>query len=322
MNLQEYIDELNRQYQTGQAREHSYRPALQQLLATMLPGLTVTNEPARSACGAPDYILTRPSDNLPVAFLEAKDLDDTDLDGRKQHREQFNRYKSSLGHIIFTDYLDFHLYENGEWVENVRIGELRNGKISLLKGQKDKFSSLIERLANAEPQPINSATKLAMQMAAKARLLAETIKAAFNEENESQDNQQLQGQLDAFRRVLIHDITPAGFADIYAQTIAYGMFAARLHDPTPETFSRQEAATLIPKTNPFLRQIFQTIAGYDLDERIAWIVDDLAATFRATRMEGIMKGYDQSGRRGDPMIHFYEDFLSAYDPRLRKAKGV
>lgn len=322
MNIQEYITELDRQYQTGKAREHSYRPALQQLLAAILPDLVVTNEPARSECGAPDFILIRKTDNLPVAFLEAKDIDDPDLAGRKQHKEQFNRYKTSLNHIIFTDYLDFHLYEYGIWTDSVRIGELRNGKIYLLKGQKDKFDTLIRRLANAEPQPITSATKLAGQMAAKARLLAEVIKSAFKEENECYGNQQLQGQLEAFQRVLIHDLTPDGFADIYAQTIAYGMFAARLHDPTPETFSRQEAATLIPKTNPFLRQIFQNIAGYDLDERIAWIVDELAVTFRVTNVTAVMGTYSRNSRHNDPMIHFYEDFLSAYDSKLRKAKGV
>ncbi len=159
-------------------------------------------------------------------------------------------------------------------------------------------------------------------MASKARLLAATISAAFDETDENYDNAQLWDMYSTFRRVLLHDITPADFADIYAQTIAYGMFAARLHDDTPDTFSRMEAATLIPKTNPFLRNIFQNIAGYDLDPRISWIVDDLASTFRATDMKRIMQGYGHTGRKDDPMIHFYEDFLSAYDPRQRKAKGV
>ena len=159
-------------------------------------------------------------------------------------------------------------------------------------------------------------------MASKARLLAATISAAFDETDENYDNAQLWDMYSTFRRVLLHDITPADFADIYAQTIAYGMFAARLHDDTPDTFSRMEAATLIPKTNPFLRNIFQNIAGYDLDPRISWIVDDLASTFRATDMKRIMQGYGHTGRKDDPMIHFHEDFLSAYDPRQRKAKGV
>lgn len=320
-SIKQYISEVNRLWQTGQAREHSYRPALQQFLESILPGKTVINEPARSECGAPDLIITG-KDVLPVAFIEAKDIGDTDLDGHRQHREQFGRYRASLEHLVFTDYLDFHLYEKGEWVENVRIGEILNGTIRLIGENSERFRILIQRLADAVPQPITSASRLAQLMAGKARLLSEVIKSAFREENESYGNKQLQGQLEAFKRVLIHDLTPESFADIYAQTIAYGMFAARLHDPSPETFSRQEASILIPKTNPFLRQIFQSIAGYDLDDRIAWIVDDLAVAFRATDIAGIMRDYGRNRRHSDPMIHFYEDFLSAYDPHLRKAKGV
>ncbi|MCH5238262.1 MAG: DNA methyltransferase [Muribaculaceae bacterium] len=320
--LKEYITELNRQFSTGLAREHSYRPALQSLLAAILPDMIVINEPARSSCGAPDYIITRRSDNAPVAFVEAKDIDDSDLDGRKNHKEQFERYKLALDRIVFTDYLDFHFYENGEWVENIRLGEIRGDKIYPNEDAFDRFVSLMKRFANSKLQKITSASKLASLMASKARLLASTINNVLEADDDTYASQQIRGQYDAFARVLLHDITHEEFADIYAQTIAYGMFAARMHDKTPEDFSRQEAATLIPKTNPFLRQIFQSIAGYDLDERIAWIVDDLAMTFAATDMPRIMKGYGANSRHSDPMIHFYEDFLTAYNPKLRKAMGV
>ncbi|MCQ2167185.1 MAG: DNA methyltransferase [Bacteroidales bacterium] len=326
MDLQEYIKQINEQFKTGNAREHSYRPMLQQLLNDLLPGFVVTNEPARISCGAPDYIISSKREQMPVFYVEAKDINDSDLDGRNLHKEQFSRYKDSLGHIIFTDYLDFHLYENGEWIKNVRIGEIQGNNIRLLKSHVDEFNALISHIADTKPTPITSATKLAQQMAARARTLAQTIKKAFQLAEEDEDaaykNQQLQSQLEAFRRVLINDLTPEGFADIYAQTVAYGMFAARLHDETPENFTRQEAANLIPKSNPFLRQIFQSIAGYDLDERIAWVVDDLVSIFLATDVEQVMKSYSSNGLHHDPMIHFYEDFLSAYDPALRKSKGV
>lgn len=326
MDIQEYIKQINEQFKTGNAREHSYRPMLQQLLGDMLPGFIVTNEPARISCGAPDYIITSKREQMPVFYVEAKDINDGDLDGRNQHKEQFSRYKDSLSHIIFTDYLDFHLYENGEWAKNVRIGEIQGNNIRIVKDNILEFNDLISHISATKPTPITSATKLAQQMATRARTLAQTIKNAFRlaeeDEEASIKNQQLQGQLEAFRRVLINDLTPEGFADIYAQTVAYGMFAARLHDDTPENFSRQEAANLIPKSNPFLRQIFQSIAGYDLDERIAWVVDDLVSIFLATDVEKVMKSYSSNGLHHDPMIHFYEDFLSAYDPALRKSKGV
>ena len=326
MDITTYIKSINEQFRTGIAREHSYRPMLQQLLNEMLDGLVVTNEPARIDCGAPDFIISSKKTNTPVFYIEAKDIDDRDLDGRKENKEQFNRYKKSLDHIIFTDYIDFHLYENGEWVRNVRLAEVHGDKIDLCKDNVEDFKELINHIATTQPTPITTAKRLAEQMAAKARILASTINNAFRiaeSEGEEEDaNRQLQGQLKAFRTVLINDLSTEGFADIYAQTVAYGMFAARLHDNTPNDFSRQEAANLIPKTNPFLRNIIQQIAGYDLDERIAWVVDDLVNIFLATDVQKVMKNYKKKGQHHDPMIHFYEDFLSAYNPLLRKAKGV
>ena len=321
MNIKDYISELNKQFRTGIAREHSYRPALQRMMSSILEDMVVTNEPARIDCGAPDYIISRKSDNIPVAFVEAKDIDDSDLDGRKQNKSQFNRYKESLDRIIFTDYLVFHFYENGELKECIRIAKVVGEKIVEIATNFDKFVAIVKSFANSAPQKITSAGRLASIMASKAKLLAETIKQVLDSEDDY-TSLQLRGQYEAFKRVLLHDITHESFADIYAQTIAYGMFAARIHDKTPEDFSRQEAATLIPKTNPFLRQIFQSIAGYDLDERISWIVDDLALSFAATDMPKILKGYGGNNRHSDPMIHFYEDFLASYDPKLRKSKGV
>ena len=323
-NLKLYIDELNKQYKTGIAREHSYRPALKDLLQSLLPKMVVTNEPAHFECGAPDYIIQREKDHLPVFFVEAKDVNDNDLDGRNKnaHKEQFDRYKQALDYIIFTDYLDFHLYEHGEFVDSVRIAEVKGDKIVGIAEAEDKFLSMIQHLGSSAIQRVTSASRLAKLMAGKARLLANIIEQAMNDDTDSYANDNLRGQYQAFKDVLIQELKPTDFADIYAQTIAYGMFAARLHDDTPEDFSREEAARLIPKTNPFLRQIFNNLAGNDLDERIAWVVDDLVTVFQATNLQKIMASYSRDKLHHDPMIHFYEDFLSEYNPKLRKSKGV
>ena len=323
-SLKLYIDELNKQYKTGIAREHSYRPALKDLLQSLLPKMVVTNEPAHFECGAPDYIIQREKDHLPVFFVEAKDVNDNDLDGRNKngHKEQFDRYKQALDYIIFTDYLDFHLYEHGEFVDSVRIAETKGDKIVGIADAEDKFIGIINHLGDSAIQRITSAPRLAKLMAGKARLLANIIETAMNDGSHSYENDNLQGQYNAFKDVLIQELKVEDFADIYAQTIAYGMFAARLHDDTPEDFSREEAARLIPKTNPFLRQIFNNLAGNDLDERIAWVVDDLVTVFQATNLQELMASYSRDKLHHDPMIHFYEDFLSEYNPKLRKSKGV
>ncbi len=318
----QYIDEVSKQFSTGKATEHSYRPALAKLLGDLLPKFTITNEPSRIQCGAPDYIIAKGkgATSIPVAFVEAKDIGDSDLDGNRQHKEQFNRYKNSLDHILFTDYLDFHLYENGEFINSIRIAEIKGNKIALIDANVPMFLEMVAHIAKSTPQKITSSTKLAQMMAAKARLLAEVIEKTLEADGEKTG--ELAGQWKSFQKVLIHDLTERQFADIYAQTICYGMFAARLHDDTPDTFSREEAATLIPKTNPFLRKVFQNVAAFDVDTSIAWIVDDLAETFRVTDMPKVMKNFGKATGQADPMIHFYEDFLRYYDPKQKKACGV
>ena len=313
--IKAYIQDLNRQFQTGITTEHSFRPALKQLIENCTK-LKVVNEQSHINCGAPDMTILR--QNLAVAYIEAKDLEDGDLDGRKKNKEQFDRYKASLDTIIFTDYLDFHLYEHGEWVQSVRLAEIQGNKIRL--SDAERFIGLMEHIRVAQIQRITSASKLAQIMAGKARLLRDIIEKALIQDGDNRT--ELTSYMDAFRQVLIHDITPKTFADIYAQTIAYGMFAARLHDNTPDDFTRGEAANLIPKSNPFLRKVFQQIAGYDLDERISWIVDDLVSAFAATDMEKIMQGFGKSTQQTDPMLHFYEDFLFQYDPAAKKQCGV
>lgn len=319
MDFKEYIKELDQLYQVGNTTEHSFRGALASYLQTLLPRFVVTNEPRRIECGAPDYVITQK--NEPIAFLEAKDINDPDLDGRKEHKEQFNRYKDSLNRVVFTDYLDFHLYVDGEFVDSVRIAETKGNRIAGLPENEAKFNELILSLATGGRQRITSSSRLARQMAGKAHLLAEVVKNTLSIEGEDSDTE-ISAQLRAFRDVLIHDLKAEEFADIYAQTIVYGMFTARLNDFTPEDFSRQEAAELIPKSNPFLRRIFQSIAGYDIDSNIEWIVDDLASMFAATDAAKIMANYGSDKRHSDPIVHFYEDFLAEYDPKLRKARGV
>ena len=323
MDIKEYISIVNQKFRADNATEHTYRGVLEQLIQSLLPKLRIVNEPKREKCGAPDYIASR-KDGMPVFYIEAKNIGDNDLDGRNPHghKEQFTRYKQALDHIIFTDYLDFHLYEHGEFVDSVRIGEIKGDKIVAITENEDRFINLIEHVGNNAIQSITTASRLAKLMAGKARLLENIIEQAMNDDTDSYANENIRGQYQAFKDILIQDLKPTDFADIYAQTIAYGMFAARLHDDTPDDFSREEAARLIPKTNPFLRQIFNNLAGNDLDERIAWVVDDLATVFQATDIQRIMKAYAQDKRHHDPMIHFYEDFLAEYNPKLRKSKGV
>ena len=322
MTIKNYIDNINERFKLGNATEHTFRGDLQQLIESIVPTVRATNEPKRQSCGAPDYIIT--INEIPVGFIEAKDIGDKDLDGLKNNgnKEQFDRYKASLDNLIFTDYINFHLYRTGNLVRKISIGEVTPKGIKPLLENFSEFDFFIKDFCVQIGQTVKSSKKLSQMMAGKARLLSIVIENALNSDVVNLENSTLKDQMSAFKQILIHDITPKGFADVYAQTITYGMFAARLHDPTLPTFSRQEAYELIPKSNPFLKKLFGYIAGLDLDERIKWIVDDLVNIFLACNVEEMLKNYGKSTQTEDPIIHFYEDFLSEYDPSLRKARGV
>ncbi|GAB2841383.1 type ISP restriction/modification enzyme [Ferruginibacter profundus] len=322
MTIQQYIDNLNQRYKLGNATEHTFRGDLQTLIESLVPNIRATNEPKRQDCGAPDYILTKK--DIPVGFIEAKDIGDKDLAGLKKtgNKEQFDRYKASLNNLFFTDYLDFHLYIDGQFVTKIAIAEITDKGIIALPQNFATFENLIKDFCSHIGQTIKSSKKLAEMMAGKARLLSDIIEKALTTDEANKEDSTLKDQMNAFKNILIHDITPKGFADVYAQTIAYGMFAARLHDATLPTFSRQEAAELIPKSNPFLRKLFGYIAGPDIDDRIKWVVDSLVEIFLACNVEEILKNYGKTTKMEDPIIHFYETFLSEYDPKLRKARGV
>ncbi|MBP6739104.1 MAG: N-6 DNA methylase [Leptospiraceae bacterium] len=318
MPINNYLEKINRLYKTGNAREHSYRGDLQVLINTIVTDVLVTNEPARVECGAPDYIITKR--DIPIGYIEAKDIG-VDLES-KSLKEQFDRYKASLQNLIFTDYLAFHLYINGEFKTKIEIGEIKNGKIVPIQNNFSTFIDIIKDFCLFEGQTIKSSSTLAAMMAKKARMLENIIEAALVSDIKKEEISSLRDHMESFQKILIHDITPKEFADIYAQTIAYGMFAARFHDKTLETFSRQEAAELIPKSNPFLRNLFSYIAGPNIDDRIKWIVESLAEIFRSADVASLLKDFGKATQTQDPIIHFYETFLTEYDPALRKARGV
>ncbi|MDD9869594.1 MAG: N-6 DNA methylase [Gammaproteobacteria bacterium] len=319
-----YLQDIAKTYSGGQFTEHSFRGDLQKFLKKLLPDAHITNEPRQiTNCGAPDYVLAR--GKIPFGYIEAKSINKS-LDN-SAYEEQLSRYFKFTNNLIFTNYLDFRLFRDGKQVSEVSIADFKHNKIKGKPDNFDDFINLIKIFADYEGQTITKAAVLAEHMANRAKALAGVVVKALASDTEDKNkankrDSELQNQFKTFRRVLMPDMLPTEFADMYAQTIAYGMFAARLHDQTLEDFSRREAAYLIPGSNPFLRKFFQHIAGDDLDKRIQWIVNNLADIFRATDVAELMKNFGKPTHRTDPFIHFYETFLEKYDKKLRKSRGV
>ena len=333
--IRNYLREITKRLQAGGQTEMSYRTDFQVLLRQLLPKEIAITEEAQGTnnIGRPDFTFT--CAGRPIGYIETKDIGDRDLEGyqlKGGNKEQFDRYKSSLQNIIFTDYLRFLYYRDGELVMEVSIATLtadRKAKpIELNFGQ---FQEMIKAFAEHQGVTITSATQLAQLMARKAWLMCDVMEQALTEDLRRAEQAEQQGQmytsdllqqLASFRSLLIEDMPPRDFSDVYAQTVTYGLFAARFNDPSLENFSRQEAAELIPRTNPFLRRLFGHIAGPDVDPRILWVLDELVEIFKSCDLKKILGDFDRADWSDDPIIHFYEDFLAIYDRQLRKDRGV
>ncbi len=314
-----YLRQINAAYQKGDATEHTHRPALKTLLESLGKHITATNDPKRIACGAPDYSVSRKEGRLykTIGYVEAKDIG-SDLK-KILKSDQIKRYLGSLHSLIVTDYLDFRWYVSGELRMTVVLAkEGKGGKFTATDESKSQTQEIIEQFLQQEAEPIKDAKALAGRMAGLARLLHDVIALTFKQEDKGGA---LHGQFEAFKKVLLHDLKEDEFADMYAQTIAYGLFTARCYHKNGD-FCRKEAVYDLPKTNPFLRQTFGHIAGAELDERVAWLVDDLASLLRDAQMGDILRGFGKATKKEDPVVHFYETFLAAYDPKLRESRGV
>jgi type I restriction-modification system DNA methylase subunit len=322
VDVQVYLNEIRALAASGQATEHSYRPALERLFKSVASDVSVINEPKRlTDVGAPDFVFNR--NGVSIGWCEAKDLtkDITKFKTGDYSKEQKARYAKGLPNLIYTNGTDFEFIRKGEVTGFVSIADL----IPTLPARPDQFERLemlLKDFAAQTPISINTAKQLAEMMAGKAVIIKDIMGNALTADTAAGVSTELTDQYEGFKTSLIHDITIADFADVYAETIAYGLFAARLHDTTMDSFNRAEALELLPKSNPFLRNLFVYIAGPNLDDRLKRMIDDLCDVFRACDVGALMQDFGKFTARNDPFLHFYETFLAEYNPAKRKARGV
>jgi predicted helicase len=312
-NLGIYLQKIRKELAVGNATEETHRSALKELIESFATGITATNEPKRIACGAPDFIITRRQ--VPLGYIETKDIGKP-LD-ELEKSEQLKRYRESLGNLILTDYLEFRWYVRGEKRITIRFADV--GARHALPDAVQQVSELFNNFLTQEIPTVENPKELAQRMASLARLIRDTIQRTFQAEP---GEGTLHQQMDGFRKVLLHDLTETQFADMYAQTICYGLFAAKCNAKPGTQFTREHAAYDLPKTNPFLRKMFGYIAGPDLDDRIVWAVDDLVNILNRAKIDEILANFGKRTRQEDPVVHFYETFLAAYDSKMRESRGV
>lgn len=324
-SFNKYLAEIDSAIRRGNSTEHTHRPSLKTLLQELNSAIHAVNEPKREKCGAPDYaILTKQTENpFTIGHVEAKDvgisLDEVELS------EQLVRYRKNLTNLILTNYLEFRWYVDGKLRMNAKLGfKSKNERIKLDERGSILVEEMIENFLSRTPNLIKTPEDLANRMARNTRMIKDIIIETYNLEEESK---LLSDVRDAFSSILIPEYKEpeklSEFANMYAQTLAYGLFAARCNHEKDKTFTRQEAAAEIPMSNPFLRMFFEVVTGVELeDEPYVGFVNDLVQLYSQVDIDIILRNFGEQGKKKDPIFHFYETFSEKYDPGEKTRRGV
>jgi hypothetical protein len=318
----QYLNEVSSKYSDTNTSEYGYRTPFENFLKEIFSEIKVKEiDHDGKAIGGnkPDFVLSK--DSVPLLYIEVKDIG-VSLD-KIEKSEQLARYYG-YDNLVLTDYLEFRFYRNGlKYVEPISIASYDKKERTLSYNQEnfELLRKTIIQFTESHKEPIKSGSHLAKIMGGKAYRIRENAREMLN--SPGKEKRSIYKVYETMKKQLIHDMSTDDFADMYAQTLVYGLFVARFHDTTPDSFTRSEARDLVPASNPLLRHFFDHIAGADFDDRLDSIVDELCRVFSHSDISKLISNYygTEKGSK-DPVIHFYEDFLQEYDSKKRKEFGA
>lgn len=317
--VQIYIEKIEADYRRGNATEYTYRSSLETLIETLGGrGVDASNDPKHITCGAPDFIVER--GQVPLGYVETKDIG-VDLD-KIEKTEQMKRYLKALNNLILTDYLEFRWYTHGELKLSLRLAEFgKNGKLHTTPQAEAALEQLFRDFFATEAPTVSTPKELAERLAGVTHFIRDQIIAAL-ESGDPQLQKALGQQYKSFVDLLLPAMTAPEFADLYAQAMTYGLFAAKLSAPEGLPFTFEDAYKYL-RGNPFLRRLFLDVnEQLDEIEIIRPYLKDIVSLLNRAEFGSILADFGRRTRTEDPVVHFYETFLAAYDPKMRKSRGV
>jgi len=331
--LKSYLSKLQEIISYGDAREESYYPALELLLkefsdANEISNIHTTTLPKKTEAGNPDFRVWDGKQHI-VGYIEAKDPS-VDLD-RVLGTDQLKRYLDTFPNLILTNFLEFRLFRNGEMIDKCNISYSIPQKISndLINEKEPEIIRTLNKFLSFSKPKVNSDLELALELAKRTRFLRDEVIAEELKEEKGEKGSIL-GFYGAFKHHLIGELTKEEFADLYSQTITYGLFIARTTEE--KDFNRKLAYDRIPKTLGLLKDIFYFISYGQMPTQMEWIVDDISDVLTSTDIATVFahtrdnltfdfaQDYDFSKSK-DLIFHFYETFLAEYDPETRRHTG-
>jgi len=322
--LEAYLKRIYEVAQTGDAREESYYSSLEELLkafanSTDKKHIHITTLPKKTEAGNPDFRVWDGRQNI-VGYIEAKEPLVGNLD-YIENGEQLKRYIHTFPNLILTNFFEFRLYRNGKLVDKVSLARpfiMHELRAVPPVENKDNFLNLLDKFFSFSLPKVYTAETLATELAKRTGFLKEQV--ILEELKAGEGKASILGFYEAFQKYLIAGLTQESFADLYAQTVTYGLFAARTR--CENGFNRKLAYDYIPRTIGILRDVFRFISLEELPKPMEWIVDDISEVLAVADVNEILSRFYHEGKGRDPVYYFYETFLAEYNPTERERRGV
>ncbi|GAA8481594.1 DNA methyltransferase [Helicobacter pylori] len=317
--LKEYLEDIKDL--TLESNELTHRPSLYNLLDKLKNHFNkefkIEHEPKRDQGSQPDFRVS--FQGLSIGYIENKRAG-TDL--RKivesEKNKQILKYLELNPNLMLTDYLNFMWVGKDE--ENKPLIKRKISVASLdelskpLKPNPQTERDLIELFKsffNYESAPITNAKDFATHLSAPTKYLKDAL-------IQYQKDTQVSSIFKNFKEYLYEELSFEDFSDAFAQTLTYSLFIAKLNHPF-EKINLDNVRSSIPENFAVIREMADFLKKLDAIKEIQWLLNEILSLINHVDIDSIIKDLNDDK---DPYLHFYETFLSAYDPKLREKKGV
>ncbi len=315
--LKEYLEGIKDI--TPEKNEHTHRPFLYNLLDKLKDHFNkefkIEHEPEKDKQGGqPDFRVS--FQGLNIGYIENKRVG-TNLN-RLLKSDQVLKYLELNPNLMLTDYLNFVWVgkdENNAPLIKKEISVASLDELSKpLKPNPQTERNLIELFKsffNHEAAPIANAKDFATHLSAPTKYLKDAL-------IQYQEEDQVSSIFKNFKEYLYEELSFEDFSDAFAQTLTYSLFIAKLNHPF-EKINLDNVRSSIPKNFAVIREMADFLKKLDAIKEIQWLLNEILSLINHVDMDSILKDLNDDK---DPYLHFYETFLSAYDPKLREKKGV
>ncbi|MFP6042989.1 type ISP restriction/modification enzyme, partial [Helicobacter pylori] len=310
--LKEYLESIKDL--TPEKNELTHRLFLHNLLDKLKNHFNkefkIEHEPERKQGSQPDFRISY--QGLNIGYIENKRVG-TNL-GQLLKSFQILKYLELNPNLMLTDYLNFVWVvkdENNAPLIKKEISVASLDELSKpLKTERDLIE-FFRGFFNHEVAPITNAKDFATHLSAPTKYLKDAL-------IQYQQEDQVSGIFNNFKEYLYEELSFEDFSDAFAQTLTYSLFIAKLNHPF-EKINLDNVRSSIPKNFAVIREMADFLKKLDEIEEIQWLLNEILSSINHVDMDSILKDLNDDK---DPYLHFYETFLSAYDPKLRESKGV